>query len=170
MKHAATFVLLGIIGVLPGFGQATAQADSQTLQAILVEIRGLHNDVRLSETTQILLTELEMQQTAVNRAMQKRDDAKTKVSQLQDAGKNTAAQLARFDELASANTDPQQQKQMAQTADNFKAQLATMKAQEQDRGNDLQDAENALRKEQDTLAGIQDQLNAVVKRLQPVEK
>ena len=63
MKHAATFVLLGIIGVLPGFGQATAQADSQTLQAILVEIRGLHNDVRLSETTQILLTELEMQQT-----------------------------------------------------------------------------------------------------------
>jgi len=27
-----------------------------------------------------------------------------------------------------------------------------------------------LRKEQDTLAGIQDQLNAVVKRLQPVEK
>jgi hypothetical protein len=166
MKHAAIFALLAIFSVLPGFGQA-AQTDSQTLQAILVEMRGLHNDVRLSETTQILLTELEVQQTQVNRAMQKRDDAKTRLTQLQDQEKNIAAQIARFDDSANAAADPQMKKQIAQAEDNFKTNLVSQKSQEQDRVADLQDAETALRREQDTLAGIQDQLNAVVKKLQP---
>jgi hypothetical protein len=168
MKHAATFALLAVFSVLPGIGQTPTQTDSQTLEAILVEMRGLHNDVRLSQTTQILLTELEVQQTQVNRAMQKRDDAKTKVTQLQENQKNIAAQLARFDDNASATTDPQQKQQFTQMQDQLKLQMTMLKSQEQDRANDLQDAETALRREQDTLAGIQDQLNAVVKKLQPV--
>jgi hypothetical protein len=167
MRFGAMVVLLGVLGVGTALGQSQ---DSETLQAILTEIRGLHNDVRLSETTQILLTELEVQQTAVNRAMQKRDEAKTKLSQLQDNEKNTAAQLARFTDSVSTTTDPQLLKQLTTLQDNFKSQLAGMKAQEPDRGNDLLDADNALRKEQDTLAGIQEQLDAVVKKLQPVEK
>ncbi len=169
MKHAVTFAVLVVASILPGFSQASAQ-DSETLQAILVEMRSLHNDVRLSQTTQILLTELEVQQTQVNRAMQKRDDAKNRVTQLQDNEKNMSAQLARFTDAASATTDPQQQKQIAQTLDSFKMQLANFKTQEQDRANDLQDADTALRREQDTLAGIQDQLNAVVKKLQPANQ
>jgi hypothetical protein len=130
-------------------------------------MRGIHNDVRLSETTQILLTELEVQQTAVNRAMQKRDDAKGRVTQLQDNEKNFTAQMARFSDAADATTDPQQKKQLTQQVDQLKSQLTSFKTQEQDRATDLQDTETALRREQDTLAGIQDQLNAVVKKLQP---
>jgi chromosome segregation ATPase len=167
MKHAARLALLAVFGILPSFAQTPTQTDSQTLQAILVEMRSLHNDVRLSQTTQILLTELEVQQTQVNRAMQKRDDAKNRVTQLQDNEKNISAQLVRFTDASNSTTDPQQQKGIAQTIESFKTQLANLKSQEQDRANDLQDAESALRREQDTLAGIQDQLNAVVKKLQP---
>jgi DNA repair exonuclease SbcCD ATPase subunit len=168
MKHAATFAVLVIVTVLPGFGQTPTQTDSQTLQAILAEIRGLHNDVRLSQTTQILLTELELQQTAVNRAMQKRDDAKNRVTQLQENEKNFTAQMARFDDAANATTDPQQKKQLSQQVEQLKNQLTGFKTQEQDRASDLVDNETALRREQDTLAGIQEQLNAVVKKMQPV--
>jgi len=167
MKHAAAFALLAVFSVVPSFGQAPAQTDSQVLQAILVEIRGLHNDVRLSQTTQLLLTELELQQTQVNRAMQKRDDAKNRMSQLQDNEKNIAAQLARFEDSARATNDPQQKQQFTQMQEQMKSQAAMMKAQEPDRANDLQDAEAALRREQDALSGIQDQLNAVVRKLQP---
>jgi chromosome segregation ATPase len=169
MNYVAAFALLGILGVLPGLAQ-TSPTDSQTLQAILTEMRSIHNDVRLSETTQILLTELEVQQTAVNRVTQKRDEARTKVSQIQNGEKNMAAEVARFDDSANATIDPAQKKQMTQNMDRIKSTLANMKSQEQDAQNELQDAEAALRKEQDTLAGIQDQLNDVVKKLQPATR
>jgi hypothetical protein len=170
MRHIATLALLGVFGVVPVVGQQAqpAMTDSQTLQAILVEMRGLHNDVRLSQTTQILLTELEVEQTSVARYMQKRDDARNRLSQMQANEKNMTQQLLRYDDPSNTTMDPQQRKQMAQMIENIKATMPAVKSQIQDSTNDLQDAENALRKEQDTLAGIQDQLNAVVKKMQPV--
>ncbi|HKO10716.1 MAG TPA: hypothetical protein VJV22_02015, partial [Acidobacteriaceae bacterium] len=44
----------------------TAPSDSQTLQSILSEIRAIREEVKTTETTQILLTELQMQQSVVN--------------------------------------------------------------------------------------------------------
>lgn len=169
MRTIATLALVGILSAGPAMAQEAqpAMTDSQTLQAILVEMRGLHNDVRLSETTQILLTELEVQQGAVTRAMEKRDERRTQVSQMQMNEKNMTAQIARYDDTSNTTLDPQQKKQMAQMVENMKANMPAIKIQEQDSANELQDAENALRKEQETLAGIQDQLNAVVKKLQP---
>ena len=166
MKHVAALALLGILSVLPAFGQAT-QTDSQTLQAILVEIRELHNDVRLSQTTQILLAEMQMQQTVVNRALEKRDNLKSSVEQVQNQEKATTSQIAQFEERANATIDPAQKKQMTQIEDQIKSQLASLKSQEKDRANDLAEAESRLTKEQDPLSSIQDQLNAVVKKLQP---
>jgi hypothetical protein len=169
MKTLTALVLVGVVGSMGaarGFAQA-GQSDSQTLQAILVEMRAMHDDVRLSQMTQILLTELEVQQTTVNRSMQKRDDAKNRISQVQDNEKNIAEQMTRFEEAATTALDPQQKDRMKQMQDQMKSTLANLKTQEPERANDLLDAETALRKEQDTLAGIQDQLNEVVKKLQP---
>jgi chromosome segregation ATPase len=166
MKQAATVALLGIMSVLPGLGQ-TNQADSQTLQDILSEVRGIHNDVRLSETTQILLTELEIQHGAVDKAMARRDDLHTKVSQAQANLTRMATQLEKMEDGSPTPLDNAQKAQQAQLLEQFKAQVPVLKQQEQDMSNQLLDAENALRKEQDTLSGIQDQLNDVVKKLQP---
>ncbi len=166
MRYIATLAVLGILSGVPCLGQ-TGQSDSQTLQAILVELRGMHNDIRLSQTTQILLAEMQLQQTVVNRAQQKRDELRTTISQLQNQEKNMTEQLAQFDERSRTELDPAQKQQLAQVAVQFKSQIATMKAQEPDRANELADAESRLVKEQDALNNIQDQLNAVVKKLQP---
>ena len=166
MKYMLTFALLGILSAAPAPGQTT-QTDSQTLQAILTEMRAIHNDVRLSQTTQILLAELQMQQNATNRATERRDDVRTKLTQVQDNEKNMTAQLTQFQACADATIDATRKQQFTDMQANLKIALTNLKSQEQDRSSELQDAETALRKEQQTLAGIQAQLDDVVKKLQP---
>ena len=169
MKQISALVLLGILCTLPGLGQAP-QTDSQTLQAILVEMRGIHNDVRLGQTTQILLTEMEVQRGVVDKAVEKRDGQRNRVSQLQLNEKNFAVQIEQDDENLKTTLDPVLQKRLADQQQNLKQNMANFKTQEQDAVGALQDSESTLRKEQETLQGIQDQLNEVVKKLQPVEK
>ena len=164
----ALAVVLGVLGCGAGLGQTPTQTDSQTLQAILVEMRALHNDVRLGQTTQILLTEMEVQRGVVDKALEKRDNARSRVSQLQSTEKNFAAQIAQNDENAKSMTlDPVQQKRIADQVQMLKSNMALFKGQEDDAATAQQDAEIQLRKEQETLDGIQDQLNDVVKKLQP---
>jgi hypothetical protein len=169
MKKLAAMVL-AVLGCGVGMGQtvAAAQTDSQTLQAILVEMRALHNDVRLGQTTQILLTEMEVQRGVVDKALEKRDNARSRVSQLQSTEKNFTAQIAQNEENAKSMTlDPVQQKRIADQVQMLKSNMALFKSQEDDAANAQQDVEIQLRKEQETLDGIQDQLNDVVKKLQP---
>jgi chromosome segregation ATPase len=165
--------LAALAGVMLWCGMGWAQAaatDSQTLQAILVEMRGIHNDVRLSETTHILLTELQMQQGVVDKAIEKRDAAKTRMSQLDQNEKNYDTGLARLEENAKTALDQAQQKQIESQIENMKSTMVMFKGQETDAATSLQDAENALRKAQESLSGIQEQLDTVVKQLQPVAK
>ena len=77
------------------------------------------------------------------------------------------AQIAQFEGRESSTIDTAQKKQMAQMQEQFKAQVANLKAQEPERANELEDGENALRKEQTTLDNIQGQLDDVMKKLQP---
>jgi chromosome segregation ATPase len=166
MNRIAALTLLATLSVLPARAQS---ADASTLQAILTELRSMHNDVRLSQTTQILLTELQMQQGAVTRASQKRDDVRARLNQAQAQQKNMASQIERMEEqdTSGAMTDSQK-KQAADTEDRLKSMLPQLKAQEQQDANDLQDAENQLSKEQTALDNIQGQLNDIMKKLQPI--
>jgi len=133
-------------------------------------MRGIHNDVRLGQTTQILLTEMEVQRGVVDKAVEKRDGQRNRVSQLQLNEKNFAVQIEQDDENLKTTLDPVLQKRLADQQQNLKQNMANFKTQEQDAASALQDAESTLRKEQETLSGIQDQLNEVVKKLQPVDK
>ena len=166
MKVLAALVLVGGLGVGTALGQV-GQSDSQVLQSILVELRGMHNDMRLSQTMQILLAEMQLQQGVVNRAQQKRDDVKTGLEQVQNQEKSVPQQITAFEERANTAMDTAQKKQYEQMRDQIKAQLTQLKSMEQQRSNDLADAESRLRKEQDALSGIQDELNDVVKKLKP---
>lgn len=172
MNRIAALLALAAFTVRPALAQPdppapAVQPDSSALQAILAELRSIHNDVRLGQTTQILLTELEVQRSAVDRATQHRDDLRQKLSQVQSNEKNLTIQLAQFEEQAKQTIDPVQLKRLTDLQTQFKAQMAAMAQQEKDHTNDLLDADNALRKEQDTLENIQGQLDSVVKKLQP---
>jgi hypothetical protein len=166
MRKIAAFALFAIAGVLPGLAQA-GPTESETLQGILTEMRSLHNDLRLGTTSQILLTELSVQQTAVDHAMQRRDEAQATLTQVHMNQKNIAAQIANIEANSTTLSDSPQGKQMQQMKENFKNQIESLKADESQRSNDLLDAEGVLRKAQVTLEDIRGQLNDVVKKLQP---
>jgi len=57
MRIRTCIPTLGFVMVAPCFGQ-NSQSDSQTLQAILNELKQIHEEIRVTETTQILLAEL----------------------------------------------------------------------------------------------------------------
>jgi hypothetical protein len=166
MRKIAAFALFAIVGVLPGLAQS-GPSDSQALQGILTEMRSIHNDLRLGTSSQILLTELQLQQGAVDHAMQRRDDAQSKLSEVQNNQKNVAMQIANVEANATANPESPQAKQMQQFKENMKIQIENMKTEETQRNSELLDADGVLRKAQLTMDGIREQLDAVVKRLQP---
>ncbi|MGH9710386.1 MAG: hypothetical protein ACRD37_07555, partial [Candidatus Acidiferrales bacterium] len=78
MRRASLLVFGLLLIPTTCFGQSTS-TDSQTLQALLKEVRQLRQDVRTvtvaSERVQILLSRLQAQQTAVGRAQQRLSDA-----------------------------------------------------------------------------------------------
>jgi chromosome segregation ATPase len=160
---AVTFALALAI---PSLAQTT-QSDSQTLQAILAEIRAIHQEVKVTQTTQILLTELEIQQTVVNRATQRADDAQSKLSEIKAAEKDTAGEQTRIKERLDQTTDPNEAQALADRAEGLKRQAATMSSVEQERTSTLQSAHQQLKDAEDALDDIQTQLNAIVKQLTP---
>lgn len=68
--------------LIPAALAQTRDADMPTLRDILAEIRAIHEDMRITETTQLLVAELEMQQGVVNRATENADGARAKLSDL----------------------------------------------------------------------------------------
>jgi septal ring factor EnvC (AmiA/AmiB activator) len=101
--------MLGFVIVVPCCCQ-TSQADSQTFQAILTEIREIHEELRVTETTQILLAEMQMQQSQVNRAEQRVDEAQSKLSQLKTDRRYFEGKLARSEDALRQDTEPLKQK------------------------------------------------------------
>ncbi|HEV2646595.1 MAG TPA: hypothetical protein VGU46_09545 [Acidobacteriaceae bacterium] len=162
-----TLSLLAAMALLPLPGLAQSN-EAETLNSILAEVRALHADVRLSQSSQILLAELQLQQSSVNAAVQRRDSAREKLNQTQSQEKFLTVNIARLENPNSEPTlDPIRKKQLTDELDRFKAQLATYKSQEVQVANDLQDAETRFSGEKRKLDAIQSQLDDLMKKLQP---
>jgi chromosome segregation ATPase len=164
--RVAAVTIFALTLAVPFLGQ-TSQSDSQTLQAILAEIRAIHNELKVTQTTQILLTELEIQQSVVNRATQRVDEAQSRLSEIKTAEKDNAGEQARLKDALDRRTDPQEAEAIADKVEELKRQAATMATAEQERTSTLQTAQQQLKDAQDSLDDIQNQLNAIVKQLTP---
>ncbi len=167
MKRTEILAVLAVLALsvtMPAFSQAS-QSDSQTVQAILFELRGIHNDMRLTAMSQILLTELQVQQTVVNAATERVNGRRLELSDLQVGENQQSTDLAGLQELLGEEKDPDRAKIQI---DQLKAVMATFKAKEAGLGTNLQTAESQLRSAQDTLDDIQRRLDETLKKLQPV--
>src|SRR6267154_5881915 len=86
MHRSCLLIPVFLLISAPVFGQSTA-TDSQTLQALLSEVRQLHHDLQTTtvaaQRAQILLYRLQGQEAAVVRATQKVDDARARISETQ---------------------------------------------------------------------------------------
>ena len=106
----ATWLVSLVLFWLAFVPQCVAQnqdTEAQTLRLILAELRAIHEDMRVTETTQLLVAELQMQQAAAIRSTESVDDARAKLNQIHLDQKRTAEDLARAeDQLDKAqNTD-----------------------------------------------------------------
>lgn len=170
MKRLAVrvyFALFVLSLSTPALSQAT-QPDSQTLREILSELRAMHNDVRLTALSQILLTELQTQQTVVNQAMERASNARLQLSNLQADEKLVSADLASAQEKLRDEADPVKAKALSETVDRMKSGLVALKAREDTLSTNLQSADSQVRSAQEMLDDIQRRLDSTVKKLQPI--
>jgi ABC-type transporter Mla subunit MlaD len=123
------------------------------------------SELRVTETTQILLAEMEMQQSQVSRAEQRFDEAQSKLSQLKTDRRYFEGELTRSEDALRQATEPLQQRQLTESIETLRIAVEKRKTEEQESSARVQRVQEQLRNAEDTLDRIQDELNTVVKGL-----
>lgn len=159
-----TFVVFGVSATT--FGQATS-SDSQTLRALLTEVRELRQVLQVSlvriQSAQILLSRLQIQEVAVTRASQHLDDARSKLAEVQVVLKSEAAEVKHFED--DAPNAGENQAQVDQALKRAKSELEDSTNLEQQRQTTEIEAEQQLRTEQEKLNSLENQLDELVRNM-----
>ena len=168
-KLKIIMLLWGVCGCVAICDGQVSQSDSQTFQAILAELRQIHSELQRqqaqNQSMQILLFQMQTQQAIINRATQRTDDARSKVSEVQEGERHGEAEIRRTEDLLRAAEDEAEKTRLTADIERLKAGLASFKSMEQDRLTTLQQAEAQLRKAQDTFDTVEDELDQMVKGL-----
>ena len=96
------FFIVVLFGMATATFAQTTSSDSQTLQALLAEIRQLRQDLQVSltriQSAQILLSRLQIQQVAASRASQHLDVARSKLAEVQVVIRSEAAEIKHYED------------------------------------------------------------------------
>ena len=152
------------------FGQTTA-GDSQTLQALLSEVRQLRQDLQTTtiagQRAQILIYRLQGQEAAVARASQRLEEAREKLARTQDERKHVAADVKQQEEFISNMENPAaERKEVERMLFQSKTRIESLDSQEQQLQTREIDAEQQLRAEEVRLSDLRDQLDRLDKALE----
>src|SRR5690242_2124466 len=161
-RSTCLFLLFSIIPVA-ALGQ-TAPTDSQTLQAILSEIRQLRHDLQTSNAiaakAQIALYRLQREDEAVAHAMQRLNDARSKFEKLETEKNNKALEIKQARNVTSHSDSPNAQQNFEELVlPTLKSQLEALQREEQQAKAQEAEAEQQLRDEQTRLEGLNDLLD-----------
>src|SRR5258708_652133 len=107
--------LFSIVGPLliatPAFGQTSA-TDSQTLQALLAEVRQLRHDLQTAtvatQRVQIALYRLQRQEEAVARATKTFNDARSRLGNVVSNRKNMAIHIQEVEAMEKRSQNPEE--------------------------------------------------------------
>ena len=169
--HRSFLLALSLLFVpAAGFCQSSS-ADSQTLQALLAEVRQLRKDLQTTtaaaQRAQILLYRLQAQEANVARATRRVDEAKARVAASQNERRILTGELKRDeDALNDAATSPTDHKQAVDSISRLKTRLEQVDGEEQQRQTTQIEAENELQTERLKLTDLQDQLDRLQKTLE----
>jgi hypothetical protein len=146
----------------PALGQATP-TDSQTLQALLSEIRQLRQDLQTSaiaaRRAQILIYRLHVQEAAVAQASQSLDEAKSSIEQLRVNRKYQEIQFKRYQDMKDRAENGVQRQQFEDTITELKAQMEASVSEEQEVQIREMELERQSRIEQAKLDQLQEELD-----------
>ena len=169
----ASILLLALL-LTPSVVPAQTPTDSQTLQSLLSEVRQLRHDLHSTtvslQRSQILLHRLEIQENAVNRATQRRDEAESKVTEIEDNRKELASYIKQSEEQPDTadknNEDANARQSLLLAVPQMKAKLQSLEDDAQQAQAKLVEGEEQLRLEQAKLADLEAQLDRLDKSLE----
>jgi len=143
--------------------------DSQTLQALLAEMRQLRQELRTAtiaaQRAQILIYRVQSQQAVVTRLTQRVDNNGSRLTQNQSEQKMMATQIKRLEDLRDTQNDTER-KQTDEQLGQMKARVEQLVAEEQDMLPRKIGLEEELRAEQTKLAQLHDELDRIDKALE----
>ena len=171
MKRLSFLPLFLLLGSTT-FAQ-TNSTDSETLKAVLAEIRLLRHDLQTTtvaaQRAQILVYRAQAQESVVRRIQERIDDTRSKLGQVQSEQKNRAATIKEFEEKKNRSETPAtEQKELEDVLPQIRARFDADAAKEQETQAQLVDAQVQLRLEQSKLGGLQDELERLEKMLESV--
>lgn len=163
-------LFLGFLLVVPAaFGQ-TSSTDSQTLQALLGEVRQLRQELQSYSTaaqrTQILFFRIQTQQATAARASQRAEDARARLAETQNARKKADAEAKDVHDQLEHTDNAAQRKELEGMASYYKGRLQEFSEEEQQRQSKQIEADEQLRIEQAKLDDLNAQLDELDKALQ----
>lgn len=122
------FSVITLLGTWGGYavGQATP-SDTQTLQALLTEVRALRQDVRVSlnraQTMQILLARFQMQEGVVTRASDRLNEARQKLSDARTNQKEMILHVKQLEDALNSTGSAQEQASLQESIKQGKSEL-----------------------------------------------
>ena len=162
MLRRAALVLLLLLCASAVLGQATA-TDSQTLQAMLLEIRQLRQDLQTSaiaaRRAQILIYRLHIQEAVVAQVTQRFDAAKSSVEQARNQRRYNENQIKQYEEMRDQAQDEAQRKQFDAWIANLKWQIEALGPEEQEAQTTQLEVEEQARIEQAKLSRLENELD-----------
>lgn len=172
----ATFLVVGFLFIVTAaFGQ-TSSTDSQTLQALLKEVRELRQDLRTSlvntQRAQLLFYRMQAEQAAVGMAQQRVDGAQNALDKAQKNRKDLEAQFKYYTDLDTEDKtpDPSERKRLEDSLPRMKANFEAAEAAEQMAQGSVMQAKDQLQIEQGKLEGLQEELDRIDKSLEELAK
>jgi hypothetical protein len=156
-----------IFGMIVAASAQTTSSDTQTLQALLTEVRQLRQDLQVSltrmQSAQILLSRLQIQEVAVTRASQHLDDARSKLAEVQIVIRSETAEIKHFED--DFPNPGENQAVIEMNLKRAKSDLEASTNLEQQRQAIAIEAEQQMRTEQDKLNRLETQLDELVRNI-----
>lgn len=164
-------LILSFVLVSVSLRAQTSPSDSQTLQALLAEVRQLRKDLQSTtaavQRAQILFYRLRVQEATVARASQRLDETRSKLAQTQSERKKLATDIKHSEDfVGNEQNPPADRKQIEDLLPQLKAKLESLASEEQQRQSDEIEAQEQLRAERTKLSELQEQLDRLQNALE----
>jgi DNA repair exonuclease SbcCD ATPase subunit len=170
MKRAP-IVVLGCLSLAVPCAAQAPQGDSQTLQALLSEVRQLRQELQtsliVSQRAQILIHRLQAQEAAVGRAAQRLEEARETLSGAQAERKQLAAEIERNEKLVGdERTLAAQRKALQDRLPIDRARLESIERTEQREQAREAEAHQQLQAEETALQDLRGRLDELDQSLE----
>lgn len=169
MRYSTLFALILLLPQTATRGQTTT-SDSQALQALLVEVRQLRQDLRTAnvaaQRAQILVYRLNTQEAAVARASQRLDDVRARLARIDDDQRQNEEQVKIYENMREHVDNPSERKQLDDAIALMRTRTDGPSPQTQELHSKEIELEEELRIEQARLSSLQDRLDRLDKALE----